>query len=144
MNYIDNSKLTCGDSTTDRVILEGALVALPEATEIKLHKHLQDWVDMSPTIEVTGVLLRIIKCSTYPSEKDSCVFKEAATLNVNLITQDVVNNESECPLTLYGGVGGAVLVVLLLSCITVAIVWGIRRKKRQTNRYIKYQDRERL
>ena len=144
MNYIANSKLTCGDSTTDRLILEGALVALPEATEIKLHQHLQDWVDTSPTIEVTGVPLRVVKCSTYPSEEDSCDFKAAATPNVNLITQNVVNNESESPLTLYGGVGGAVLVVLLLPCIAVAIVWGIRRKKKQINRYVKYQDRERL
>ena len=139
MNYIANSKLICGDSTTDRLILEGALVALPEATEIKLHKHLQDWVDTSPTMEVTGVLLKVVNCSTYPSEEDSCAFKEAATPNVNLITQNVVNNESESPLILYGGVGGAVLVVLLFPWITVAIVWGIRRRKRQTNRY---KDRE--
>ena len=126
MNYIANSKLTCGDSTTDRVILEGALVALPEATEIKLHKHLQDWVDTSPTIEVTGVPLRVVKCSTYPSEEDSCMFKEAAT-------QKVVNNESRSPVVLYGGVGGGIVVVLLLlTCIVVALIWGMRRKKRNT------------
>ena len=60
----------------DIVILQGTIVALPETSEEELHKHLQIWVDAGPTLEITGVQLMIVECSTYPSDGKSCELED--------------------------------------------------------------------
>ena len=141
VRYIAHTQLTCGDHTTDRVILEGTLVALSKITETKLHQHLQDWVDTSPTIEVTGVSLQVIKCSSYPSDKESCIFKDEVSepsstslppmeFSVKVATLTAAKEKS-IPVTVYAGIGGAVVVGLGITCIAVTAVYIIKRRRSQ-------------
>ena len=118
VNYVGRVKLNCGDGTTDRVILEGTIVALPETSEEELHEHLQSWVDAGPTLEVAGVQLTVVKCSTYLLDGKSCEHDRTSKL--------------ESSVFLYSGVAVGVLLVLLLACFTMGFVWGVRRKRRHT------------
>lgn len=148
VRYIANTELTCGDHTTDRVILEGAIIALNKISETKLHQLLQGWVDNSPTMEVTGVSLQVIKCSTSPLDKDSCLFKEVDAsssslpptgFKVEVVTLKAAKDSpGSIPITVYGGAGGGVVVVLGVTCFVAMIIWRIRCKRSQaykTDRY---------
>ena len=139
MEYVANGELTCGDQTTDRVIFGGALVALPGVSETTLHKNLQDWVDTSPVLEVNGVPLQVVKCSTYPLEEDTCLMKKpdsnTTKPDIDIIDpnngKDGQSSSSVGQFTLYFGVGGgAVLVVVLLMVIVLIIVVATRRTKK--------------
>ena len=95
-------------------------MALPKTSEEELHKHLQSWVDTSPTLEVAGVQLTLVKCSTYPSDSKSCELEDSLP--------NVATSKSAF---LYSGVGVGVLIVLLMACFTISLlVWGVRRKRR--------------
>ena len=104
-------------------------MALPETSEEELHKHLQSWVDTSPTLEVAGVQLTLVKCSTYPSDSKSCELEGPLP---NVATSKLKNDGSSgSSVFLYSGVGVGVLVVLILACFTIGLVWAVRRKRRQ-------------
>ncbi len=128
--YIANAALTCGDSTTDRVIVEGSLVALPQISETSLHKLLQSWVDEGPKVEVLGSSLTVVQCSTYASDKRDCPLQNFAATDQSGATLKLETKQSDTSIFLYGGIGAGVVVVILLTCLVVALVWGVRRKKR--------------
>ena len=112
----------------DVVILDGALVALPGTTETKLHENLQNWVDSGPVLEVIGIPLQVVKCSTYQSEEDTCLMKMQAA-----------SATSEPQSILYGGVGGGVvlviaLLVVVVVIIVVAVIKGGKRQSTSINR----------
>ena len=76
--------------------------------------HLQIWVDAGPTLEITGVQLMIVKCSTYPLDGKSCELEDPTS-------------KLESSVFLYSGVA----VGVLLTCFTIGlVVWGVRRKRR--------------
>ena len=149
---IGRVKLNCEDDNTDRVVVEGTIiVAQPETSEEELHKHLQSWVDTSPTLVVAGVQLAVVRCSTYSSDDKSCELKdplpivstsklssEFSVFLYSSIGVGVVNvptsklKYGRSSVFLYGGIGVGVLVVLLLACFSICLlVWGVQRKRRQ-------------
>ncbi len=143
--YMADTRMTCGEGTTDRVSIEGALVAVNNTDEQKLHQFLQDWVDTSPAMEVTGVSLQIIKCSTYSWGKDSCTFREdtSAPTTSQTPAQPKIevatlksSNGGSLSVIIYAGIGVGVVVVFGIACILAIAIWRRKNKNRtyKTNR----------
>lgn len=131
MKYVAEGNLSCGDRTTDRVLLRGALIGTEGSDSSDLHAQLQSWVDAGPTVEVRGIPLTVIACSTYPGGEASCQIQSP--------TNPVVETEGQASSTfggipLYAAVAGG--VALLLGVIVVIIVLvGVRRRQRRRKRY---------
>jgi len=141
MRYIANPSLACGDGTTDRVILSGAIVALKETSEVKLGQLLQDWIDSTPILEVTGVSLQVIKCLINATNKDGCHLKEeviepSASSPTGLVKVSTLKSivTKSTPIAMYGGIGGGVILVFGVSCCLAVLIWNVQRKKRQKKR----------
>ena len=137
--FIANGELTCGDRTTDRVILRGSLVGVDGTSGAQLHTQLQQWVDSSPKIEVTGVSLEILSCSTYPGNEASCLIQEPS----GTVSAEAHNKAPSGGLPLYAGVGaagGVAILVIIVIIIVVALVCRKRMAKKnyQLNRYCIY------
>ena len=141
-NFIANGELICEDRRTDRVILQGSLIGLDDNTSAALlHFHLQRWVDGSPSIEVTGVPLDILPCSTYPinqtiCEPSSSTEPQTSTVSFgdvstpqNLANQGRVSLSHEVGL---GVVGFLILIAIIIIIIVLAIVC---RKRVKSNKY---------
>ena len=67
-------------------------MALPETSKEELHKHLQSWVDTSPTLETAGVQLTLVKCSTYTSDGKSCELEDPL---LNMVASELKNELSD-------------------------------------------------
>ena len=144
-NFIANGELTCEDRRTDRVILRGSLIGLDDNTSAALlHFHLQRWVDGSPSIEVTGVPLDILPCSTYPINQTICepssstgevTEPQTSTVSVgevsepqNLANRGRVSSSYEAGL---GVVGVLILIAIVIVIIVLAVVCRKRVKSKK-------------
>ncbi len=135
IQYIARGELTCGDKTTDRVILQGALVGLEDKNSLELHSQLQKWVDGSPKIEVIGVPLQIFPCSTYPGDEESCYAPETPSPPTSFTVGGVDELSSGLAgVPLYAGVVGGVAVVVIVLIVIIVTVVGVRRKRYKTSR----------
>ena len=141
VRYIANPSLTCGEGTTDRVVLSGAIVALKkENSKVKLGQLLQAWVDSTPVIEVTGVSLQVTKCPINATSRAGCHVKEevtepsvlSTTLVVKVATLKSLITES-VPIVMYGGIGAGVFLVfgVAVACCLAVWIWNVQRKKRR-------------
>ena len=143
-SFIANGELTC-DRRTDRVILRGSLIGLDDNTSAALlHFHLQRWVDGSPSIEVTGIPLDILPCSTYPINQTICepssstgevTEPQTSTVSVgemsepqNLANRGRVSSSYEAGL---GVVGVLILIAIVIVIIVLAIVCRKRVKSKK-------------
>lgn len=131
----------CGDRTTDRVILRGTLIGTRESDSGDLHTQLQAWVDESPTVEVNGIPLQIVPCSTYLGGEASCDIQEpnsTATTFVRVVDQTEASSAALGGVTLYAAVGGGVALVLIVVLVIGVLVVVIRKRRRskkyETNR----------
>lgn len=147
--FIAGGNLSCGDKTTDRVILQGALIGTLERSSAELHAHLQTWVDAAHTIEVTGIPLEVVPCSTYVGSGGvSCelttpspapTMLTSTVLMSTMLTStgreaDPEESSSFGGIALYSAAAGGVAVVLFVILVIVLIVLGVR-KKRKTRKY---------
>ena len=107
---IANGELACGDRRTNSIIIRGNLIGLDNTSAALLHSRLQQWVDSSPKINVTGVFLDILPCSTYLKSEAPC---ETRVGGVPLYV---------------GAVGGVVIIIIIIIVVVVAVV--CRKMKR--------------
>ena len=125
--------LSCGDSTTDRVILRGALVGTEVSGGSDLHALLQSWVDATPTVQVRGIPLTIIACSTYPGEESSCEPQAQSSPTVPQVTEA---SSALGGIPIYAGAaGGAVFLLVVIVVIIVLVVAVKKKRKSKTYRY---------
>lgn len=131
MKYVAEGNLSCGDRTTDRVILHGALIGTESSGSSDLHAQLQSWVDASPTVEVRGIPLTVIACSTYPGGEASC--------GIESPTVPVVGTEGRSSSTfggipLYSAVAGGVALMLMVIIVIIVLVGCVRKRRRRKRR----------
>ena len=124
----------CGDSTTDRVILQGTLIGTEGGGSTDLHTQLQSWVDGSPIVHVIGIPLQVIPCSTYPGGEASCEIQEPPNSTSSTTTKVVDGPQASAGLsgvTLYAAIGGGVAVVLIIALVIGGLVVAVRRRCRR-------------
>ena len=129
---IAQTNLTCDGGS---VVLQGALVGTEERSGAELHDQLQDWVDAGQKIQIMGVSLEVVSCSTYPGLEESCGRTTSAPARSGI--------------PLYAGVAGGVALLVITTAVIVAIVACRRccrnRKYYETSRqvfaFLKYQER---
>ena len=137
--HVAKDRLTCGDSSTDRVIFTGVLIGTKQVESDKILERLQQWTKTESTILVQGVQLKIAECLVRleEAEKPKCVpLYSPAPLT------ERIGAEAES-----GGLGFpiyiaiAVVVLLLLICITtiliIVIVLMMRRQKKRCQQMIR-------
>ena len=137
--FIAGGNLSCGDKTTDRVILQGTLIGTLERSSAELHAHLQTWVDAAHTIEVAGIPLEVVPCSTYTGSGGvKCELTTPSSTPTVLTStgREVDTGESSAfgGITLYAAVAGGVAVLLFVVLVIVVIVLCVR-KRRKTKKY---------
>lgn len=135
--YVTSTGLMCGDATTDRVILQGTLIGALESNSTDLHTQLQNWVDGSPTIEVIGIRLQVVPCSTYPGGEASCEFQEpgSATTAAPTTIPRVAKPEESSGLggvTLYAAVGGGVAMLMIVAIVIILLALAIKKRRNKT------------
>lgn len=127
----------CGDRTTDRILLQGTLIGALQSSSADLHTQLQSWVDTSPTVEVIGIPLQLVPCSTYPGEEASCEFQgPTASANVTASTPGVIDSEQSSSsglggITLYAALGGGMAVLIGIIIVVILLVALRRRGRKQ-------------
>ena len=138
LKYIASGALMCGDSTTDRVILQGTLIGALQSSSADLHMQLQSWVDTSSTVEVIGVPLQVVPCSTYPGEEATCEFQEPTSTGTNstATTPRVIDSEEQSAtglggVTIYAAIGGGVAVLMVIVIVVILVVLALRRRRRK-------------
>ena len=110
--FIANGELACGDRRTNSIIIRGNLIGLDNTSAALLHSHLQQWVDSSPRIEVTGVFLDILPCSTY-------------------LISEAPSETQVGGVPLYVGAVGGIVIIIIIIIIIVVVVAVIRRKMKR-------------
>lgn len=134
VKYVGRGNLTCGDRTTDRVILQGQLIGTQGSNSTNLHAQLQNWVDNGPTVEVNGIQLQIVPCSTYPGGKVTCVLEvPSSTPSISVVSVvDSVGQSSSKPggILLYVAVAGGVALLLIIAVVIIVLVIVVRKKNR--------------
>ena len=113
VKYVAESNLSCGDRTTDRVILRGSLIGTEGSDSSDLHALLQSWVAAGPSVEVRGIRLTVLPCSTYPGDESNCGSLSFERLPV------------------YSSVAGVVVLSLVAIVVTVVVLVCVRRRKKQ-------------
>ena len=106
-----------------------------------LHTQLQDWVDQSPIIEVTGIQLQVVPCSTYIGGEASCEIQEpsdSTPTEIQVVGPGEASSTALGGVTLYAVIGGGVAVLLIVAIVIGALVLAVRKKcrskKYETNR----------
>jgi hypothetical protein len=130
--YISSGSLTCGDSTTDRVILQGIMVGALQSSSADLHTQLQSWVDTSPTVQVIGIPLQVVPCSTYPGGEASCELREptgATPITIPRVDSEESSSSGLGGVTLYAAVGGGVAVLLVIAIVVILLILAVRRRR---------------
>jgi len=132
--YVAGGNLSCGERTTDRVILQGVLVGTPESDSSELHKQLQEWVNDSPALEITGIPLKVVSCSTYIGDGTACGIQLASvttpTRTVKVADPDENVSTPLSGIPLYAGIAGG--VALLMVVVIVVVLVFLRKKCRST------------
>lgn len=130
----------CGDGTTDRVILQGTLIGALQSSSADLHTQLQSWVDKRKPVEVIGIPLQVVPCSTYPGGEASCEFQDPTSPEIDTTTDAatpttiprVVNSEESSAfggVTLYGAVGGGVALLMVIAIVIILLALAIKRRR---------------
>lgn len=136
VKYIAQGNLSCGDGTTDRVLLHGALISAQESASAELHTQLQDWVNQAPTVEVIGIPLQVIPCSTYLGDEISCaIHAPMGTTSISVVNPE--ENKSGFDLggvPVYASVLGGLVALVIVIVFVVVVVVAVKRKRR-TKRY---------
>ena len=132
--YLANADLSCSASSTDRVILTASLVGTQERHGAELHSLLQQWVNDRQMIQVQGVPLEVIVCSTYPGFAATCSNTPTTTLNSPTPNTSIIKISDKTSSQYIGGTFGAVAFLCIVIIIVVVMVVLYKRHSMRTNR----------
>ncbi len=149
VKYIAQADLSCDEGTTDRVVLRGALVGTRERSGAELHQQLQEWVDAGQMIQIIGIPLQVIPCSTFSGFEATCS-KSSSPIpptttsppSTSTSTTPVIKaNDEKSQSSALGGVpfyaavvGGVAFLVILTVVIVVLVVACKRCRARKHKR----------
>lgn len=131
--YIAQPELTCDGSSTDRVVLQGAFVGTPERGGDELHAQLQQWVDEGQMIQVIGIPLEVVACSTYPGSEETCTASSATTPIIK-VADETAQSSGLGGVPLYAAVVGGVALLVIVA-IVIAVVIGVCRRRHTKKKY---------
>ena len=90
-------------------------------------------MDARPTVEIRGIPLSVVPCSTYPGGEDSC------SLRTFQPTEPVVGTEGQAAggfggVTLYAAIAGGVALLLLVIVVILVVVGCVRKRRKKKYR----------
>ena len=131
LNYLLRSEFSCGNEISDPVVLQGTLIRFRNVGSTTLHAQLQTWVDTSPSVEIIGVTLKILPCSTY-SGSDTCTQTSSSTV-MSVTDSEQSSSSSFNGIPIYASI---VLVLLVFITTVVIVVVVLKKKQGKLNRLV--------
>ena len=141
--FIGRASLFCGDHSTDRVILQAAVVGAEDTSSETILQHMQEWVYAEPSLISRGVQLSVLPCSVHVTEygntTTTCIDTAAtittppttAPATTEVLVVEPTKKDGSPVIGIYAGAGGGFVLLILFVVVLIVLLVGLRRRQKK-------------